>query len=345
VTRPIAAVTGGTGFLGRYVIAALAQAGWQVRLLTRRDPTRPLPADLALELVPGDLGDRAALSRLVQGASAVIHAAGLVKSLHRQDFLTVNRDGAARLAEVVAVTAPRARFVLVSSQAARMPGLSSYAGSKRAGEIAVTAALSDLDWVVLRPCVIYGPGDWEGLALQRMAQGWVAPVPSKPEPRIAMIHARDAAAAIMALSRGGPSHATFEISDDRIDGYGWTELLRNTGAMLGRIPHVVPVPDLLIRAAGAASDAIGTLSGRPRVFGWGKAHEILHRDWASDLNSQPSGTLWRPTIDLRTGLQETVAWWRMSPDRGPTVARECRSASARQRHQPPGGGTQEYRTP
>ena len=330
MTRPIAAVTGGTGFLGRYVIAALAQAGWQVRLLTRGEPARPLPADLPLELVPGDLGDRAALSRLVQGASAVIHAAGLVKSLRRQDFLTVNRDGAACLAEVVALTAPRARFVLVSSQAARMPGLSSYARSKRAGEIAVTAALGDVDWVVLRPCVIYGPWDWEGLALQRLARRRVAPVPGKPEPRIAMIHARDAAAAIVALSRGGPGHATFEISDERIDGYGWTELLRTTGAMLGRMPRVVPVPDLLIRAAGAASDAIGILSGRPSVFGWGKAHEILHRDWASDRNRQLPGTLWRPTIDLRTGLQETVAWWRMNPERGATAPRDYGSGLARE---------------
>ena len=331
MTRPIAAVTGGTGFLGRYVIAALAQAGWQVRLLTRRDPIRPLPTD-PLELVPGDLGDRAALSRLVQGASAVIHAAGLVKSLHRPAFFTVNRDGAARLAEVVARTAPRARFVLVSSLAARMPELSPYAGSKRAGEIATAAALGDGDWVVLRPCVIYGPGDWEGLALQRMARGWVTPVPGKPEPRIAMIHARDAAAAIVALSLGGPSHATFEISDERIDGYGWTELLRHTGAMLGRVPYVVPVPDLLIRAAGAASDAIGILAGRPSVFGWGKAHEILHRDWVSDLNSQPPRTLWRPTIDLRTGLQETVAWWRTNPDRGSTPPQRHRSALARRAH-------------
>ena len=322
MTSPVAAVTGGTGFLGGYIIAALAEAGWRVRLLTRRDPAHPLLAGIPVELVAGDLGDPAALSRLVQGAAAVVHAAGLVKARSRREFLAVNRDGAARLAGIVAREAPRARFVLVSSQAARMPGLSPYAASKRAGEAAVAAMLGDTPWVVLRPCVIYGPWDQEGLAMLRMARRWITPVPRRPEPRIAMIHARDAAAAVVALSRDGPGRVTFEVTDERLDGYGWTELLRSIGTELGRVPYTVPVPDLLLRAAGAAGDAVAALSGRLSLFGGGKVREILHRDWSSEAGSQPPASLWRPRVDLRTGLRETVAWWREAArDGGPLTSR------------------------
>ena len=314
MTRPVAAVTGGTGFFGRYIVAALVQAGWRVRLLTRRDPVHPLLAGLPLDLVPGDLDDHAALSELVRDASVVIHAAGLIKARSRREFFTVNRDGAARLARVVALVAPQARFVLISSIAARTPGLSSYGDSKRAGEAAVAAALGDGSWVVLRPCVIYGPWDREGLALLRLARGWIAPVPTRPEPRIAMIHARDAAASVAALSRDGPSNAIFEISDERSEGYGWTELLRVAGTELGRVPHTLPVPDLLLRAAGVASDVMTALSGRPTLLGQGKVHDILHRDWASDRTSQPSDRIWRPYVDLRMGLKETIAWWKTDLD-------------------------------
>ena len=313
MTGPLAAVTGGTGFLGRYVVAALVEAGWRVRLLARRDPAHPMLSCSAFETVRGDLDDPAALAHLVRGASAVVHIAGLVKARSRHEFLAVNRDGAARLAAIVAREAPAARFVLVSSQAARMPQLSAYAGSKRAGEAVVKAALGALPWVVVRPCVIYGPWDREGLALFHMARGWLAPRPTRPEPRIAMIHARDAAAAIAALSAPGPSHATFEICDGRADGYGWSELLREAGDMLGRIPRCVPVPDLLVRAAGVASDAAAQLTGQASMFGRGKAREILHRDWSSDRSIQPPRTLWTPRVDLPTGLRETVAWWREQP--------------------------------
>ena len=314
MTGPVAAVTGGTGFFGRYIVAALVQAGWRTRLLARRDPVHPSLAGLPLELVPGDLDDDAALSELVRDASVVIHAAGLVKARSRKEFFAVNRDGAARLARVVALVAPRARFILISSIAARTPGLSSYGDSKRAGEAAVTAALGEGSWVVLRPCVIYGPWDLEGLALLRMARGWIAPVLTRPEPRIAMIHARDAAASVVALSRDGSSKAIFDISDRRPAGYGWTELLQVAGTELGRVPHTVPVPDLLLRAAGVASDVMTALSGRPALLGQGKVRDILHRDWASDRNSQPSERIWSPQVDLRTGLKDTIAWWKTNLD-------------------------------
>jgi len=283
VTAPlVAAVTGGTGFLGRYIVAALAASGWKVRLLTRRAPLHPLLSEIPLELVLGDLDDASALCRLVTGASVIIHAAGLVKARSAQEFFAINADGTRRLAEAMARNAVAARFVLISSQAARHPHLSAYAASKRAGEDAIIAILGTTSWVILRPCVVYGPWDIEGLAMMRMARRSIAPAMTKPELRIALIHARDAATAIAALSPGGPSHAVFEISDERIDGYGWAELLATIGDALGNRPRMLHVPDLLLSAAGAASDGLATLSGKPAIFGRAKLREILHRDWAPD---------------------------------------------------------------
>ncbi len=302
---PLAAVTGGTGFLGRHVVAALLRSGWRVRLLARRD----LPCPPGVERVRGDLGDGESLSRLVRGAGAVVHAAGLVKARGQSEFLAVNRDGAGRLAAAVARDAPLARVVLVSSQAARRPDLSPYAASKRAGEAAAVAALGTTPWVVLRPCVVYGPWDREGLALLRLAGSRFVPSP-RPEPRIAMVHAGDVAAAIVTLCDGGPGGATFEVCDARPDGYGWGELMREAGTALGCRPRVVPVPSLLLHAAGALGDGVAALSGRAAMFGRGKAREFLHRDWGCDLATRLPTALWTPRVNLRAGLEETVTWWR-----------------------------------
>ena len=313
---PLAAVTGGTGFLGRHVVAALARDGWRLRLLVRRAPAPPPAAGgPPAEVVDGALDDAAALRRLVEGARAVVHVAGLTKARRAAEFAAVNRDGSARLAQATAATAaPGARCVLVSSMAAREPHLSPYAASKRAGEDAAIAALdgAGVAWVVLRPSVIYGPWDREGLALLRMARAPVAPVPRAPEPRIAMVHAADAAAAVAALCRaGGPAGARFEVTDARHAGYGWRELLRLLGGLMEReAPRFVPVPDGAMLAAGAAAEAWAAATGRASLFGRGKAREILHRDWGSAPERQPPPAVWTPRVGLESGLRETLDWWR-----------------------------------
>ena len=315
----IAVVTGGTGFLGSRIALALVALGWRVRLLVHRSGTHPVLEGTSLEQVRGGLDDEAALSRLVQDAAVVVHAAGLVKAARSLQLMAINRDGTRRLADAVARQRQRPKFILVSSQAARSPQLSAYAASKRAGELAAIDVLGSRGCVVLRPCVIYGPWDQEGRALLRLAHRRFAPAVAGPEPRIAMIHVADAAAAIAAVAAGGPDGGVYEISDERPGGYGWSELLRLLGTAQDRQPHPVPVPDLLVRAAGAASQAWGVLRGRPSVFGIGKAREILHRDWSSSPADHLPAALWSPCIPIEAGLAEMVKWSREAGPTGPAL--------------------------
>jgi nucleoside-diphosphate-sugar epimerase len=309
MTAPVAVLTGGTGFLGRYIAQAFVEAGWRVRLLIRQATDDPMLATMPLERQLGSLSDVPSLDRLVSGAAVVIHAAGLVKALRRAQFMEVNRDGTARLAEAVARTPGGTRLVLISSLAARSPTVSAYAESKRAGEAAITAVLCERRRVILRPGAIYGPGDREGGAMLRLASGWVVPVIAAPEPRIAMVHARDAAAAVLAMAQAGAEPGCYEISDARRDGYGWRELLRVIGEAVGRHPRAIPVPDAAVLAAGTTRDGLAALTGRPAIFGRGKARELLHRDWSVAPERQIASALWRPRIDLETGMRETATWW------------------------------------
>lgn len=309
--KPVAALTGGTGFLGRAIAVALTEAGWQVRLLVRAAPLHPQLETLPLELVLGGLADREALARFVAGAGIVVHAAGLVKARHPAAFQAINGDGTRHLAEAVAAEPAAPPLLLISSLAARAPSLSAYAASKRAGEDAMAEVLGTRHpWAVLRPSAIYGPWDREGLAMLKLAAGRVAPAIRAPEPRIAMIHVRDAAAAVCALAATPLRHQTYEVADARTDGYGWRELLARIGAALGTAPYPLPLPDAALLAAGYLSDRLAELRGHAAIFGVGKAREILHRDWSIDPGRQIPAAIWRPAIDLDTGMAETVAWWR-----------------------------------
>ncbi|HKK30517.1 MAG TPA: NAD-dependent epimerase/dehydratase family protein [Alphaproteobacteria bacterium] len=313
---PIAAVTGGTGFLGRYVVRELAAAGWRPRLLVRGDPVHPQLADVDFEIVPGDLSEPQSLRRLVKGASAVVHVAGAVKALRRADFFAVNADGTARLAETTAEAAPGARLVYVSSLAARAPELSDYAASKAEGERAL-AEYGPGDWVTVRPAAVYGPWDREILRLFRAATGAFLAVPAAPKARICMVHAADVAAAVAALARAGPARRHFEVTDARVDGYDWSTIAAEARHAVGGNARVLSVPPAAVRAMGAAVGAVAQLRRRPSILTPGKARELMHDDWSSAPEQQPPPGVWRPCVGLRTGFEETARWYARNGDLPP----------------------------
>lgn len=299
MSRGLAAVTGATGFLGRHLVRSLAASGWRIRVLARRDVIHPVWRDLETEVVLGDLGDEAALSRLCRGADLVVHTAGLIKARDRRAFEVVNVEGARRLAE--AATGP---MLLVSSLAAREPSLSDYAASKRLGEEAVRRLLGDR-LTIVRPPALYGPGDPETLPLFKAAA--VSPILPLLDPgaRIALMHVHDAARQIAALADLPPGHSV-ALSDGRPNGYGWREIFETAAMTFGAAPRFVRIPDFALKAAAIL---VKNFQGGAPMISPGKVRELLHRDWSVSPAEQPA-TLPPPDFDLAAGFRHTVDAYR-----------------------------------
>lgn len=307
----VAAITGGTGFLGRYIVAALHRAGFAVRMLVRQDPVHPLLADVRPELVLGDLRDDAALARLVTGADVVVHGAGLIKARDRAQFFAVNEGGSAAVGRAVATHAPGARLLLISSQAATQPHLSHYAASKRAGEVAALAAYGGTDWCVIRPPAIYGPWDRETLSLFKAAAGPVVPVLGGADARLAMVQVEDAADAIAALAiPGGPRGQEFALCDGVTAGYDWTTLLDCAADAVGRRAARVRIPVPVLRAIGLAGSVTAAVTGKAVMLTLPKTREITHPDWSVASQQMPPESLWKPRFGLREGFAAAAKWYR-----------------------------------
>lgn len=306
--RRVAAVTGATGFLGRFIVRALADQGWQVRVLARRDPIDPLWRKLEPEVVPGDLADEAALRQLCRGAGTIVHAAGVVKARSAAAFHAVNAEGARRLAAAAQAVADGAPVLLVSSLAAREPQLSAYAASKRAGEAAATAVLGDR-LTIVRPPAVYGPGDRETLPLFRAAAASPVLPLLHPSARIALVHVEDAARQIAALAgKDGP--ATVALCDGAPDGHSWSEIMSAAAKAVGRRPALVRLPDAAIRGLGLAGELHRWMGGVPMLTS-GKARELLHRDW-SLRPEETAHDLPPARFDLARGMAQTARWCRQA---------------------------------
>ncbi|HQR89890.1 MAG: epimerase [Caulobacter sp. 12-67-6] len=305
MSRGVVAVTGATGFLGRRLVTALFADGWTVRILARRDIIDPDWAGLEPQVVIGGLSDPAALERLCSGAAVIIHVAGLIKARSRAEFDRTNVHGARDVAS--AAKAAGGRLILVSSLAAREPGLSDYAASKRGGEDAARDAFGER-LTIVRPPAIYGPGDMETLGLFKAAQSAPFLPVLDPAARIAMIHVDDAVAAITGLA-GDPRSGLFALSDSRTDGYSWTEVMTAAAGAVGKKPHIGRVPTWLIKALARLSEGVSLAIGKISIFTTGKAREMLHLDWSvSDSEMLPRAIA--PRYGIESGFAQSVQWYR-----------------------------------
>jgi len=308
--RPIAAVTGATGFIGRHLVTALAAAGWRPRLLLRRDVDRW--GTLDPEIVPGALESTASLQRLVDGADVVIHLAGLIKAARREAFFRVNQDGARRLANTFREHAPAsARFIMVSSLAAREPTLSDYAASKRAGEQAVLDTLGTRA-SVLRPPAVYGPGDRETLAFFQLARAPVVPLLGPASARAALIHVQDLVRLIVTLAALPGSGRVVTAADERPAGYSWQEVLQTAALAQGNTaPRLFQAPHALLRGVAAVGD-LAKIFGSTQMLGSQKLRELRHPDWSVHADELPAGIDWQPEIPLAEGFADAVRWYRQA---------------------------------
>ena len=258
---------------------------------------------LGVNLIPGDLDDAAALQQLVAETTAVIHAAGVVRGHCQQDFDRINVAGTETLVAAVEAASQHPRLLLLSSLAAREPELSWYAASKRDGE-EVLKAHPGMDWIVLRPPAVYGPGDKEMLPVfQAMSRG-VAPVPGKTTSRISLVHVTDLVTAVIAaLQTDATRQQTLTLCDGRENGYDWREMADIAGIVWGRKVRLWQVPTRLLDWIAQINVTSARLTGRAPMLTPPKLRELRHPNWVVDNQLMTEMTGWRPSTGLQKGLE------------------------------------------
>jgi NADH dehydrogenase len=226
-------VTGGTGFVGRSVVAALLRRGHQVRCLVRPGSAHRL-ADLPrVTAVPGDVTHPGSLPAAMVGSEVLVHLVGIIRErpgrgvtfdrLHTE--VTRNVVAAARGSGV-------RRVVHMSALGTRSGARSRYHQTKWAAEQALRE--SGLHWTIFRPSVIFGPGDGFVSLLARLVRWFpIVPVIGDGRNRFQPVAVGDVAEGFArAVERPGTAGAAFDVGGPRA--YTFDEVLDEVGAALGR---------------------------------------------------------------------------------------------------------------
>ena len=241
-------VFGGSGFIGRHAVEALARDGWRVRAAVRRP-------DLAGYLQPmGDVGQihpvqanlrfPDSVQRAVEGAEAVVNLVGILANSGAQTFHAVHEAGARAVAKA-AQEAGAKTLVHVSAIGADKKARARYARTKAAGEEALLKEFPDS--VVLRPSLVFGPEDQLFNRFAAMARfSPFLPLLGGGKTKFQPVYVGDVAAAIAAACAGRAKPGTiYELGGPEV--IAFRELLDKTLAWSGRKRLYLRIPFLLAK--------------------------------------------------------------------------------------------------
>ncbi|AWZ03011.1 3 beta-hydroxysteroid dehydrogenase/Delta 5--_4-isomerase [Rhodobiaceae bacterium] len=242
-------IFGGSGFVGRYLVRALAEQGYRVRVAVRRPNEalflKPMGDVGQVQPVQANIRDQASCAAAIEGADAVVNLVGVLYESGAQKFDAVHAMGAKQLAALAADTGIT-NFLQMSAIGADADSTSAYARSKATGEAAVLEAIPTA--TIVRPSILFGPEDQFFNRFAAMASLAPAlPLIGGGETKYQPVYVKDVAAAITValqqsqwngkvLELGGPEVATF------------AELMKITLKEIGRSRPLVKLPSFAAKA-------------------------------------------------------------------------------------------------
>ncbi|MBM4256126.1 MAG: NAD-dependent epimerase/dehydratase family protein [Deltaproteobacteria bacterium] len=316
-------VTGGTGFIGSHLVAALAEQGCIPRVLVRATSNITSLSARGVECIIGGLDDPAALERAVSGVDTVIHLAAVTRARSEKEYFQVNAEGTQHLVEVLRSAQPRPRrLIYVSSLAAAGPSLdgvpvdvhdvprpiTSYGRSKLAGEAVCLTIADEMEVLILRPPAVYGPGDRDLFRCFQMATRGILPVPTGPVRWIQFIHVHDLINALLCAVTAGQASGVYHVAEPQP--YAWGQITDWLAKAVGRQVRAVRVPQWGIRAAAAVSELGAAMIGRATIFNREKAEELLAPGWLCETEAVKRDLGFEVRIPLPQGLVGTASWYR-----------------------------------
>jgi uncharacterized protein YbjT (DUF2867 family) len=252
-------ILGGSGFVGRYIARRMAQAGWRVRVATRRPNERLFVRTYGVvgqvEPVLCNIRDAASLRTVIAGSDAVVNCVGILGETGKNRFDTVQAQGAAMAARLAASEGVR-HFVQISAIGADAGSDSAYARTKAEGEAAVTAAFPGA--VILRPSIIFGPEDQFFNRFAGMARFSPFLPIAGGATRFQPVHVDDVAQAAAMAAQGQVAAGVYELGGP--DVMSFRELMATMLREIRRNRVIVVMPWFMARIAAGVFDLLQTVT-------------------------------------------------------------------------------------
>jgi nucleoside-diphosphate-sugar epimerase len=314
-----ALVTGANGFIGRHLVNALRFEGFVVRAAVRSAESLTR-FDKDVETVTiGDIGPNTDWSRAIDGVDIVYHLAAIahrIDAVQQQNegaYRVVNSLGSRALAVQCAESHSIRRLIFVSSIAASVsqgPSATStlpYTTSKREAEQSIREVLSGglPDWTVVRPPLVYGPGNPGNMErlLHLLRLPLPLPLGGVANRRSFLFVGNLVDLLVRVANNERASRQTFDVADDEV--VSTPELIRLIGQVSQCRTRMFAVPDITLRALGRCGDILAAVTRRSVGFDTYSVDRLMG-SLTVDSSRAREMLEWQPPFTLRDGLKATL---------------------------------------
>ena len=325
-------ITGASGFIGSFIVEEALAKGMEVWAAVRKSSSRAFLTDSRIHFIELILSDASRLQEQLGGHAFdyVVHAAGVTKCLHADDFYKVNTQGTKNLVEALLAThQPLRRFVYLSSLSIYGPVRdqqpyeeirdtdtpqpnTAYGRSKLAAEQyldQLSAQGKELPFVVLRPTGVYGPRERDYYMMAKSIKQHVDFAVGYQRQDLTFVYVSDVVQAVFLALDHGVTGAKYFLSDGEVYlSRTFSDYLRRE---MGNPWWVrVKAPLFVLRAITFLGEYWGRLTGKVTALNNDKYHIMRQRNWRCDIQPAITQLGYKPQVKLEEGVRRTVRWYK-----------------------------------
>ena len=330
-------ITGASGFIGSFIVEEALNRGFETWAAVRKSSSREFLQDERIHFIELNLSSEEQLKQQLKDIQFdyVVHAAGVTKCLHKEDFFRINTEGTKNLVRALLdLQMPLKRFVYISSlsimgaireeqpykeireQDKAKPN-TAYGKSKLEAEQWLVSLNKELEkknekllpYVILRPTGVYGPRERDYFMMAKSIKAHTDFAVGFKQQDITFVYVTDVVQAIfLALEKGETGRCYFLSDGEVYQSSTFSNLIRKE---LGNPWWIrITAPLWLLRVITFCGEYMGHLTGKVTALNNDKYHIMKQRNWRCDITPARQELGYDPQVKLEEGVHKSIEWYK-----------------------------------
>ena len=321
-------ITGASGFIGSFIVEEALRQGFETWAVVRKSSSRSFLQDERIHFIELNLSSEEQLKEQLKEHQFdyVVHAAGVTKCLHKEDFFRINTEGTKNLVRaLIALQMPLKRFVYISSlsimgaireeqpyqeirESDKAQPNTAYGKSKIEAEEWLDT-VKGLPYVILRPTGVYGPRERDYFMIAKSIQAHTDFAVGFKQQDITFVYVTDVVQAVFLALEKGQTGRRYFLSDGEVyQSSTFSDLIRKE---LGNPWWIrITAPIWVLRVVTFVGEYVGRLTGKVTALNNDKYNIMRQRNWRCDIKPAQQELGYEPKVKLEEGVRHSIKWYK-----------------------------------